>query len=42
MTNDKEYFGTLRGFDDYLNLVLDDVKEYSYHGHTTSSQTSTS
>jgi U6 snRNA-associated Sm-like protein LSm5 len=32
MTGDKEYFGTLRGFDEYLNLVLDDVKEYQDSG----------
>jgi len=25
MTGDKEFFGTLRGFDDYLNLILDDA-----------------
>lgn len=32
MQNDKEFFGTLRGFDEYQNLVLDEVKEYSDHG----------
>ena len=32
MTGDKEYFGTLRGFDEYLNVVLDDVKEYQDAG----------
>lgn len=32
MTGDKEYFGTLRGFDEYLNVVLDDVKEYQDKG----------
>ena len=33
MTGDKEFFGTLTGFDDYLNIVLEDVKEYQYAGH---------
>ena len=28
MRGDKELVGTLRGFDDFVNLVLDDVKEY--------------
>jgi small nuclear ribonucleoprotein (snRNP)-like protein len=28
MKNDKELVGTLRGFDDYVNMVLDDVTEY--------------
>ena len=28
MKNEKEIVGTLRGFDDYVNLVLDDVTEY--------------
>ena len=32
MTGDKEFFGTLTGFDDYLNIVLEDVKEYQYSG----------
>ena len=32
MKGDKEFFGTLRGFDEYLNIVLDDVKEYAYAG----------
>lgn len=27
MKNDKEFVGTLRGFDDYVNIVLDDVTE---------------
>ena len=30
MKNDKELVGTLRGFDDYVNMVLDDVTEYTY------------
>ena len=33
MQNEKEFFGTLRGFDEYQNIVLDEVKEYSYAGH---------
>ncbi|GMH57189.1 hypothetical protein TL16_g02314 [Triparma laevis f. inornata] len=28
MKNSKELVGTLRGFDDYVNMVLDDVTEY--------------
>ena len=28
MKNDKEIVGTLRGFDDYVNVVLEDVTEY--------------
>jgi U6 snRNA-associated Sm-like protein LSm5 len=27
MKGDKELVGTLRGFDDYVNMVLDDVTE---------------
>lgn len=27
MKDDKELVGTLRGFDDYVNMVLDDVTE---------------
>ena len=27
MKGDKELVGTLRGFDDYVNMVLEDVKE---------------
>ena len=27
MKGDKELIGTLRGFDDYVNMVLDDVTE---------------
>jgi U6 snRNA-associated Sm-like protein LSm5 len=27
MKNDKEFVGTLRGFDDFVNIVLDDVTE---------------
>ena len=29
MKNSKELCGTLRGFDDYVNMVLDDVTEYT-------------
>ena len=28
MKSEKEFVGTLRGFDDYVNMVLDDVTEY--------------
>ncbi|ORX36903.1 hypothetical protein BD324DRAFT_580310 [Kockovaella imperatae] len=28
MKNEREFTGTLRGFDDYVNMVLSDVKEY--------------
>mmetsp|Transcript_23682 Transcript_23682/g.74522 ORF Transcript_23682/g.74522 Transcript_23682/m.74522 type:complete len:87 (-) Transcript_23682:142-402(-) len=28
MKGDKELVGTLRGFDQYVNMVLDDVTEY--------------
>jgi U6 snRNA-associated Sm-like protein LSm5 len=28
MKGDKELVGTLRGFDDYVNMVLEDVTEY--------------
>eukprot|EP00449_Zooxanthella_nutricula_P033147 CAMPEP_0198492802 /NCGR_PEP_ID=MMETSP1462-20131121/3617_1 /TAXON_ID=1333877 /ORGANISM="Brandtodinium nutriculum, Strain RCC3387" /LENGTH=125 /DNA_ID=CAMNT_0044221451 /DNA_START=62 /DNA_END=436 /DNA_ORIENTATION=- len=30
MKGDKEIVGTLRGFDDYVNMVVDDVREYSF------------
>lgn len=32
MQGDREYYGLLRGFDEYLNMVLDDVSEYSFAG----------
>ena len=28
MKNNKEFVGTLRGFDEYVNMVLEDVTEY--------------
>ncbi len=28
MKHDKEFVGTLLGFDDYVNMVLEDVIEY--------------
>ncbi|EIW70888.1 hypothetical protein TREMEDRAFT_29158 [Tremella mesenterica DSM 1558] len=28
MKNEREFTGTLMGFDDYVNMVLRDVKEY--------------
>ncbi|KIR27249.1 U6 snRNA-associated Sm-like protein LSm5 [Cryptococcus deuterogattii LA55] len=30
MKNEREFTGTLMGFDDYVNMVLKDVKEYLY------------
>mmetsp|Transcript_3809 Transcript_3809/g.5957 ORF Transcript_3809/g.5957 Transcript_3809/m.5957 type:complete len:85 (+) Transcript_3809:48-302(+) len=30
MKGDKEVVGTLRGFDEYVNMVLEDVTEYEY------------
>ena len=32
MKGDNEFYGTLRGFDEFLNMVLDDVKEYRFAG----------
>lgn len=32
MKGDKEFLGTLRGFDEYLNIVIDDVREYENAG----------
>jgi hypothetical protein len=29
-----EFTGTLTGFDDYVNMVLEDVTEYDYSGNT--------
>jgi U6 snRNA-associated Sm-like protein LSm5 len=34
MKNDKEFVGTLRGFDDYVNIVLDDVTAIELDGTT--------
>ncbi|KAK2755493.1 RNA-binding protein lsm5 [Arachnomyces sp. PD_36] len=30
MKGDKEFSGTLLGFDDYVNMVLNDVTEFDY------------
>ncbi|KAJ3020655.1 RNA-binding protein lsm5 [Thoreauomyces humboldtii] len=30
MKSEKEFTGTLLGFDDYVNMVLEDVTEYEY------------
>lgn len=30
MKGDKEFTGTLQGFDDYVNMVLTDVTEFDY------------
>ena len=30
MQSEKEIVGTLRGFDEFVNMVLDDVTEYEY------------
>ncbi|GMI61400.1 hypothetical protein ScalyP_jg7719 [Parmales sp. scaly parma] len=35
MKGEKELVGTLRGFDDYVNMVLDDVTEYGPDGFKT-------
>jgi len=32
MKNEKEFVGTLRGFDDFVNMVLEDVTEYTPAG----------
>ena len=32
MKGEKEFYGRLRGFDDYLNMMLEDVKEFAYNG----------
>lgn len=32
MKGDKEFTGTLQGFDDFVNMVLSDVTEYDYAG----------
>ncbi|GJN75320.1 RNA-binding protein lsm5 [Purpureocillium lilacinum] len=33
---DAEFSGTLVGFDDYVNMVLEDVTEFDYSGNHTS------
>ena len=30
MMEQQEFVGTLRGFDNFMNIVLDDVKEYAF------------
>ncbi|KAF4310321.1 RNA-binding protein lsm5 [Botryosphaeria dothidea] len=35
MKGDKEFSGTLLGFDDYVNMVLEDVTEFDYQGNQT-------
>jgi len=35
MKGDKEFAGTLLGFDDYVNMVLEDVTEFDYTGSQT-------
>ncbi|CAG8924571.1 unnamed protein product [Penicillium salamii] len=32
MKGDKEFSGTLLGFDDYVNMVMEDVTEFDYTG----------
>ncbi|KAJ2059254.1 RNA-binding protein lsm5 [Coemansia sp. S2] len=34
MKSEKEFVGTLLGFDDYVNMVLEDVTEYETMGAT--------
>lgn len=35
MKGEKEFSGTLVGFDDYVNMVLEDVTEFDYSGNNT-------
>ncbi|CEJ80930.1 Putative Sm-like ribonucleoprotein [[Torrubiella] hemipterigena] len=35
MKGEKEFSGTLVGFDDYVNMVLEDVTEFDYSGNHT-------
>lgn len=35
MKGEKEFTGTLLGFDDYVNMVLEDVIEFDYTGAQT-------
>ena len=32
MKGAKEFYGRLRGFDDYLNMIMEDVREFAYEG----------
>jgi U6 snRNA-associated Sm-like protein LSm5 len=32
MKGEKEFYGKLRGFDEYLNMIMDDVKEFAFSG----------
>ena len=32
MKGDKEFYGTLTGFDEYLNMIMEGVKEFVYAG----------
>ena len=41
MKNDKEITGTLQGFDDYVNMVIEDVVEYSAYDEDTGGRTET-
>ncbi|KAJ1882935.1 RNA-binding protein lsm5 [Coemansia sp. RSA 1722] len=34
MKSEKEFVGTLLGFDDYVNMVLEDVTEYETKGES--------
>ncbi|EDN09216.1 small nuclear ribonucleoprotein LSm5 [Histoplasma capsulatum] len=35
LTSNSEFSGTLLGFDDYVNMVLEDVTEFDYTGSQT-------
>ena len=32
MKGEKEFYGRLKGFDDYLNMIMEDVKEFAFSG----------
>ena len=32
MKGDKEFYGKLQGFDEYLNMIMEGVKEFVYAG----------
>ena len=32
MKGEKEFYGRLKGFDDYLNMALEEVKEFAFSG----------